>query len=146
MIRPLLWLILLPLLVALAACGDSDEELATEREGVPTVPPTTLAALPDDIGEATLAITGGAFGVEELLLQEDEPTLLHVVNNDDRAYRFRVVEDLVTLTPIAPRATTDVGFTTPKANVYEGQLLPAEGEETLDTVRVVVLGPGGLRP
>ena len=134
------------LLVLLAAGGDGDEEVATEREGVPTAPPTTLAALPDDIGEATVEIASGAFGVEELTLQENEPTLLHVVNNDDRAYRFRIVEDLVTATAIAPRATTDVGFTTPRANVYEGQLLPAAGEEVLDAVRVVVLGPGGVEP
>ena len=138
--------VLAPLLLGmLAGCGDEDEEVATDREGIPTVTPTAVAALPDAIEEATLTIAGGAFGVDELVLQEDEPTVLHVVNADDRAYRFRIVEDLVTATPIAADGTTAVKFTTPLANVYEGQLLAAE-DDVVDTIRVVVQAAGGVEP
>ena len=139
--------VFVPLLLGiLAGCADEEEEVATDREGIPTVTPTAVAALPDAVEEATLTIAGGAFGVDELVLHEGEPTVLHVVNADDRAYRFRIVEDLVTATPIAADGTTDVKFTTPLANVYEGQLLAAEGDDVVDTVRVVVQAAGGVEP
>lgn len=131
------------LAVALAGCGE-EEEVAEPREAVPNVTPTALAALPEGVEEATLEIRDAAFGVDEVILQEAEPTVLHVVNYDDRTYLLRIVEDLVTATPIPAATTTNVAFTTPKAAEYEGQLLDAESEDVLDTVDVVVQAPGGV--
>ncbi len=137
----------MPLVLALlAACVGEDEEVANQRQVALRVTPTAIAALPPGIEEATLHIRDGQFGVDQLLLQEDEPTVLHVVNTDERAYRLRIVEDLVTATPIAPSTTTPLGFTTPDAGRYEGQLLAAEGDEVLDTVAVIVQSPGALQP
>jgi hypothetical protein len=138
-------LMLVALATALAGCGDK-EEVATDREAIPNASPTALAALPDDIEEATVLVESGTFLVEELVLSRGEPTVLHVVNADDRAYRLTITEDLVRPTLIAASGTTNVGFTTPDADVYEGQLLAAERDNVLDTVRVVVQAVGGIAP
>lgn len=131
-------------LAVLSGCGAG--EIGIYRDTAPAVSPTAIAALPDDIEEAELVVTNGAFGAEDLFLLEGAPTVLHVTNRDARDYRFWIVEDLVGTFPIAANAVTDIEFTTPNADVYEGQLLAAEGDEPLDTVRVVVRTAGGVEP
>ncbi len=149
--RPLLnWMLLggallAALILAVVALRGEDAELATGREDVPETTPTALGALPEGVEEATLTVEGGAFAVDELVLQEGEPTELHVVNGDAVPYRLRI-GDLLTPTPIDANVVTDIKFTTPNANTYEGQLLPAEGDEVLDTLRVVIRAPGGVAP
>lgn len=133
------------LLAVFAARDDGDAGVATEREDVPEITPTAVAALPEGVGEASLVVMDGAFGVDELILQEDEPTELHVVNSDAVPYRLRIA-DLVTPSPIAASAVTDIKFTTPTANVYEAQLLATEGQAVLDTLRVVIRSAGGVAP
>ena len=131
-------------LAVLAGCGPG--EIGTYLEGAPPVSPTAIAALPDDIEEAELIVANGSFGVEDLFLLEGAPTILHVANSDERDYEFRIVEDLVAPYPIAANAVTDIEFTTPNADVYEGLLLSDDGEDVLDTVRVIVRSAGGVEP
>ncbi len=128
----------------LVGCGG--EEIATERESTIDVSPAAIASLPEDIEEASVTVANGMFGVDVIRLLEGVPTVLHVTNEDDRAYRLQIVEDLVTAAPIASNATTDIEFTTPNAGEFEGQLLPDEGDDVLDTVQVIVRSAGGVQP
>lgn len=146
-LRPLRGIGLLPLLggaLALVGCGKTVETVSP-RQAIPTVAPTAVAALPAGIKEATITVSGGTFDVDQVTLLRDQPTVLHVVNHDNRAYRFRI-RGLVNATPIAAGTTTNVGFTTPKPAVDEGDLLPASGDAPLDTVRVVVQEASGIKP
>lgn len=129
----------------LAGEGSDAAPTAALGETDPAPLPTAAANVPPESDVRAIAIVDGRFGVAELSLQQGEPTVLHVVNGDDRAYRLRI-RDLVTVTPIAPRAATTVEFTTPVVARYEGELLAADTDTVLDTVPVVVLGPGGIRP
>ncbi len=137
--------LLAAVILAVLAYRDDNADVATEREDVPEITPTALAALPEGVEETSLTVEGGAFAVDELVLQEGEPTELHVVNSDAVPYRLRI-GDLVTPTTIAADMVTEVKFTTPNANTFEGQLLAAEGDEVLDTLRVVIRSPGGVAP
>lgn len=134
--------------LTLSGCvvGDSDEETATERDGPLPVTPDALDEAPEGVGEATITITGGELVEELLTLQEDEPTILHVVNGDETAYRLWIGEDLVITTTIPAAVTTDVEFTTPNAAVYEGRLLAADDDTVLDTMVVRVQSPGAVEP
>ena len=103
-------------------------------------PPEDVAAL--EAAEAPVEVTSlvvrdGAFALGRLVLREGVPTVLHVANGDDRAYRLRT-GDLVTPTPIPANDVTAVEFTSPVASTYEGELLAAEGDKVLATVPVVV--------
>lgn len=138
-------ILLVPLcLMLLVACGDEDDEVATDRLTVPEVTPGASDELPQGIETATIEITDGAFGVEELLLQEDEPTALDVVNNDDEDYTFQIA-DLVGDTLIPAGATVEVEFTTPTADTYTGRLLAEDGT-VLSEMRVIVQAPGAVEP
>lgn len=128
-------------LLLFAGCGQT--EVADERITVPDVSLQALDDLPDGIEGAVVTIEGGAFSVEKLILQEDEPTVLTVVNQDDQAYRFQIVETLLKATEIPANASTDIAFTTPNANVYEGQLLGPERSEVIATMVVTVQSPTG---
>ncbi len=143
--RPGGWpLLSLGALVLLAGCGET--ELATERVTVPDASLQSVANLPDANQEADIVVEGGAFSVPELILLEDEPTVLRVVNLDGEPYRFRIVETLVKVTELPANTAVDVAFTTPNANVYEGQLLSPDDEAVLDTMVVTVQAPGGVQP
>jgi len=122
------------------------EEVATERVTIPEVTPQAIDDLPDANQEARVLVEGGAFAVEELILLEDEPTVLTVVNLDGEPYLFRIVETLIAATPIPANTAVDVAFTTPVANDYEGQLLDPDTEEVLDTMAVLVQAPSGNVP
>lgn len=143
--RPWGWpLLSLGVLVVLAGCGET--EVATERVTVPDVSPQAIANLPDANQEADIVVDGGAFSVPELVLLEDEPAVLTVVNLDGEPYRFRIVETLLKATAIPANTAVNVAFTTPNANVYEGQLLSPDDEAVLDTMVVTVQAPGGVQP
>ncbi len=129
-------------LLLLAGCGEA--EVATERVTVPDAAPQAMDDLPDANEEARVAVEEGAFSVDELVLLEDEPTVLTVVNLDPKPYRFRIVETLVAATELPANTAVDVAFTTPNANTYEGQLLRPEGEEVVDAMVVTVQAPGGV--
>lgn len=138
-------MLLIPLcLVLLVACGDEDEEVATDRLVVPEVTPGASDELPQGIESATIEVSDGAFGVDELLLQQAEPTVLDVVNNDDEDYTFRI-DDLVGDTLIPAGTTVEIEFTTPSAETYEGRLLAADGT-VLSEMRVIVQAPGAVEP
>ncbi len=91
--------------------------------------------IPEGIETATIEITDGAYGVDELLLQQDQPTVLDVVNNDDQAYTLEIA-DLVNDTEIPAGAT---------AETYEGRLLAEDGT-VLSEMRVIVQAPGAVEP
>ena len=138
-------ILLLPLcLMFVVACGDEDEEVATDTLTVPEVTPGASDEIPEGIETATIEITDGAYGVDELLLQQDQPTVLDVVNNDDQAYTLEIA-DLVNDTEIPAGATVEVEFTTPTAETYEGRLL-AENGTVLSEMRVIVQAPGAVEP
>lgn len=142
------WLIVVLTVPLIAAgCGGfGDDEVAEPRTGGVDAVPAELNKLPEGIEEATIAIANGTFDLETLYLQEDEPTVLHVTNQDSKAYRLEITPALVTPALVAASATTDVGFTTPLASTYEVHLLPESGNGILATARVIVQSPGGVQP
>lgn len=138
-------MLLVPLcLVLLVACGDDDVEVATETLNVPEVTPGASDELPEGIEVASIEITDGTFGVDELLLQQGQPTVLDIVNNDDEDYTFRI-GDLVGDTLIPAGTTVEIEFTTPTAETYEGELLAADST-VLSEMRVIVQAPGAVEP
>jgi hypothetical protein len=138
--------LVLPLtLLMLAGCGE-EANVAEPRTAVPIASPTTLAELPNTIEAVEVTVSNGTFSVDQLTLQEDEPSILRVTNKDDTAYRIKIKPDLVTATAVPANKTTDIAFTTPKANTYEGDLLAADSDKVLDTVDVVVQSPGAVNP
>lgn len=121
------------------------EEIGLYRTAVPEVSPTAIAELPKDIEAAALTIEDGGFAAEDLYLLEDTPTVLHLTNRDEQGYRL-LLTDLLAETEIPPATTLAIEFTTPNANVYEARLYPLDGEEAIDTVRVVVRAAGAVEP
>lgn len=73
-------LTLLAIILTLAACSSPEQQIAREHEVAPQVTPAALAAVPEGIEGTTLTITDATFETEQILLQEDEPTVLTVVN------------------------------------------------------------------
>lgn len=63
----------------------------------------------------------------------------------DGAYRLRI-RDLVASASLPTDDATMIEFTSPEVEVYEGQLLPAEGDEALDTDWVAVEEAGVTEP
>ncbi len=114
-----------------------DSEAATTDDWEESEVAGLVTMLPAAVQEATIEVRDGTFGIDELTLREGEATTLQVVNHDDRSYRLRI-GDLVTPTPVAPNTTTEIHFTTPTTEAYAGQLLAAEGNQVLDTIRVAV--------
>ena len=133
------------LMLAGSACIEDDTEVARDPVRVPTVTPTAIAALPGGIEVAQLAINDGSFVVEEVVLQQLEPTILEVINHDDRPYRLRI-GDLLTVTEIPADTTRRIEFTTPSAMIYTGELVAAESDDVLDEVFVTVQDEGATEP
>ncbi len=138
--------LLLPLtLFLLVGCGE-EAKVAEPRTAVPNASPTTLAELPNAIEAVEVTVSNGTFGVDQLTFQEDQPSILRVTNKDNNAYRLQIKPNLVAATAVAANKTTDIQFTTPKANTYEGDLLAADSDKVLDTVDIVVQSPGAVSP
>lgn len=132
------------LLVFSVACMGNDTEVAETDQGV-TASPTALAELPADIEVANITIKDGMFSVAEVIVQQGTPSILDVVNQDDRAYRLKI-DDLVAPTDIAADATTRVSFTTPKVDRYQAELLASDSDDVLAQITLNVIGPGGTQP
>lgn len=135
---------ILALMLAIApltACGSDEDEVATDREGVPEISPEAADELPEGVERVSIEIDNGAFGVEEISLHEGEPTQLVIVNGDDDAYVF-AIEDLVAEQDIPAGETVEIGFTTPDAGTYTGELRDTE-ENVVSDVSVEVTGAGG---
>ena len=130
----------------LAACSDDSKE-SNDRDTFGNVTPEQRANVPVEVEEVTIAISDGEFDVETITLQEDEPSIVHVENADGQAYRVQITPELVTPTDIPASAATDVKFTTPNADRYELELLPASGsDEALDSIDVIVQAAGAVQP
>lgn len=120
--------------------------VATDPTVPPAVSPAAISLQPDDIEAGTVAVTDGRFAVDDIVLLEGAPTVLHLVNGDNDDYRFQIVPALVNPTPIPATTTSVVSFTTPNAGEFEGQLLRANSADVVDTVRVIVRSTGGVSP
>jgi hypothetical protein len=72
-----------------------------------------------------------------LTLIEGVPTVLHLVNADERDYLFRI-DDLVAAREVPANALSVVEFTTPSAGERQAQLLDLETEAVLATIPVTV--------
>jgi len=138
--RGSIWVLVVACAALLIGCGGQDE-VATDRDAVPTVTPGSNDELPADIESAKVTITGGVFDVDELTLSQGQPTDLTVVNHDNDAYTLEI-ESLVAGTPIEAEATTEIGFTTPAAGKYTARLIALDGT-IVDELSVVVLAPDG---
>jgi hypothetical protein len=101
-----------------------------------------MAQLPENMREYSLTIEGGQMQGDGLTFEENESVVLHVENKDAQAYRF-VIEGLVTESQIAASTTTDVQFRTVGAGEMEARLLPAQGDQPVDTQNVEVQAAGG---
>jgi hypothetical protein len=137
-------LMLLILAASLVACGDEDEEVATDQDAVPAASAEGVDELPEGLEAATLEIADGEFDEDELTLQQGEPTVLQIVNGDDRPYEF-LIEDLVAVQEIPAGATAQIEFTTPNPGEYAGLLLDPEDESVVAEVTVRVQEAGGLQ-
>ncbi len=143
--RNVLAALTLSLVLMTSACIEDDTEVARDPVRIPDVNPTAIAALPGGIEVAQVSITDGSFSVEEVVLQQLEPTIIEVTNHDDRAYRLEIA-DLVSPAEIAPNTLTQVEFTTPDDGLFTGALLAADNDEVLDTVFVAVQDEGATGP
>ncbi|HMM43409.1 MAG TPA: cupredoxin domain-containing protein [Thermomicrobiales bacterium] len=137
--------ILLMLPFAGLACGEDDTEVARDPVRPSDASPTALAEVSGSTEVAQVAIVDGAFSVEEVVAQQLEPTIIKIDNKDATPYRLRI-DGLVTPTEIAPNAVTGVEFTTPSAGRFDGDLLAAEGDATLDELVITVIAPGATHP
>lgn len=132
---------LLFVMVPLVACGE-EEEVATDREEVPEVTPDAADELPGSIETLSIEIEDGEFTTDEIIVQRGEPTELEVVNRDDEAYEFSIL-DLVTPQEIPAGETVVIGFTTPDPDVFTGELTDPDDGTVLSEIRVDVRGAGG---
>ncbi len=136
--------ILLAALVLLPACGD-ESEVAEERDAVPDTTPVALDQLPEGVEVVDVVIQDGEFQTSEIILQEDEPTVLRISNQDDQRYALEI-GDILTPTELAPGEVTDIEMTTPLPEEYVGELLTEDEEEVVDTIPVLVVAPGRTAP
>lgn len=147
MTRNLAMLIRVAMTLALAgvlvACGDEEEDVATEDLNIPEISPESQDEVSQGVEEVSLTIVDGAFSEDELVLQQLEPSVVIVTNEDDTAYQFRI-EDLVSSQEIPASSETNVEFTTPNAGTYTGELLSEDGETVLAEITVDVVGTGGV--
>jgi len=107
------------------------------------VPEQNLAKVPPGVEAATLTNQGGAFLEHDLSFEVIQPTILNVVNRDDRGYQLQVVPNLVDPKAIAASATTHLDLTDPDAGTDEMQLLAADGGQVVARLSVDVETPQG---
>ena len=132
------------MMVLAAACGEDDDDqaaVANQADQPFSGSPTALAGQESDTEEITVVIENGEFNESDIELTEGSPTIMVVENRDGEAYRL-TIGDLVVSQGIPAGSSTRVEFTTPVVEDYTAELLPAEGEEALDTMEVRVIGPG----
>ncbi len=133
-------------MIFVVACGDDDDDddaadVAQDANEVFTGSPTASAGQEEGTEELVVVIEDGEFEDGDIELQVNQPTILLVENRDDEAYRLSI-GDLVVNEGLPAGTTVRVEFTTPVVEDYTAELLPGEGDETLDTMEVRVIGPG----
>lgn len=136
--------IVLAALLVLSACGD-ESEVAEERDAVPSVTPVALDALPEGVEVVDVLIQDGEFQTDEIILQENEPTVLRISNQDDQRYALEI-GDILTPAELEPNEVTTIEMTTPLPEEYVGELLTEDEEEVVDTIPVLVVAPGRTDP
>ena len=143
------WMLLIVVMGAMlfvAACNDKgNAEVANQVNVSTNASPTSLGALPPDIQQAELAISNAQFDKNAVEFQENRPSMLLISNKDAVAYTF-TIGGLVNETPLPPGQITTVQFTTPVAQVYEGQLLGQGSPTPVDTIEVRVVSAGNVSP
>lgn len=137
----------LALIVVLSGCSVHGSGKSGHEQNAPVaVTPNAINKLPANIGEVTITIDNGKFGVGQVTLQAQGGSVIHVANHDATAYRLQIVPNLVTAEAIAPSTTTNVDFAASQAGTYTGQLLPQQGSTVLATVTILLESAGGVKP
>ncbi|HEU5433836.1 MAG TPA: cupredoxin domain-containing protein [Thermomicrobiales bacterium] len=131
----------------LTACVGQETKPSQPVESHPIASPGTATSLePVGIQTTDVKVSDGKFGVDSIALQEDRPSIVKIDNADATPYRFQVAPDLVIATPVPASTTTAISFTNPKAGAYKGELLPAQGDQPLDSLDVNVQAASGNVP
>jgi hypothetical protein len=122
-----------------AGVGEAGPSDAAEAAAVPeaVAEAEPLTPLPPAVETTGLVVENGDFAAEGLTLIEGVPTVLHLVNADERDYLFRI-DDLVAAREVPANALSVVEFTTPSAGERQAQLLDLETEAVLATIPVTV--------
>lgn len=113
----------------------ANDAAGTLPEAVAAAEP--LVPLPSALDVTGAVIENQHFATEEIRLLAGIPSVMHIANGDDRAYRFRVV-DLITTTALPAGELTVIELTTPTTGIHEGQLLAADSDDVLDVVPVII--------
>jgi hypothetical protein len=119
---------------------------AHEEQGPIQVTPNAVNKAPENLNEVTITVKDGKFVQDQIILQVQGASIVHIANQDSTAYRFQLLPDLVNPTPIGANGTTTVEFTTTSAGNFTGQLLPRQGTNVLSTINVRVQTAGGVNP
>jgi cupredoxin-like protein len=131
----------------LTACIGQQTEQSQPVVSHPIASPGTATSLePVGVQTTDVKVSGGKFSVDAIALQEDRPSVVNIDNADATPYRFQIAPDLVVATPVAASTTTSISFTNPKAGAYKGDLLPAQGDQPLDSLDVNVQSASGNVP
>jgi hypothetical protein len=120
------WLLLVAIIAATVLVGAYGLSAAREPEDAatnltpiaPNVPEQDLADVPQGLEEASLTIDGGKFVDRGLSLQQNQPTVLRIINRDDQSYQLQIVPAFVDPTPIAASTTTQIEITDPDGATY----------------------------
>ena len=123
--------------------GDKSSHEATV---LPAVTSNAINKLPENLNVVSVDVTNGAFGVSEIMLQQQGASTVNIVNHDASAYQFEITPNLVTATPVKANATTSVSFTSPNSGSFTGQLLPSGGGAAVATITVRIQSAGGVNP
>ena len=140
---PFLLLLIVAIGLILPACGDDDAAVARDKDLPLDLSPTALdgADVPEGVEDASLTVTNGQFKETELVLQVGQPTRLSIRNDDDMAYQFEIVPDLVDKSDVPANVTSVIDFTNPDAGTYHARLLDGDGITLRDELTVVVQTP-----
>lgn len=141
-------LLLLPLLLLLTACSDSEKESnATGDTPVSyavsptTVSPVPLPSQPGAVKDVTVEIADGLFGGDSVALPAGEDTTLTLRNQDNVQYTVQI-GDLVPSTTLPASTTTRIELKTPDSGDLEAQLFAISQDQPLDTLRITLTTTG----
>lgn len=125
-----------------AAQAEADAELESETasEFAEIDRDTELSErnLPANVQAEALVVRDGEIVADELTLNEDIPTVVHVVNTDDENYRF-LIDELASAAPLPANEAIFLEFTVPSDGIYAGRLLAANDDQELSVVPVTVV-------
>jgi hypothetical protein len=135
--------VLVASILILGGCGTTNDVATNLPPIVPDASPQDLADVPQGLEEASLTIEGGRFAQRELILQQNQPTVLHVANHDGRDYQLQITPNLVDPTAVAATTVTQIEFTDPDAGTYQAKLLQPDTGNILATLNVEIETPMG---